>query len=323
MTLPLLRRFPGLARLPRRALGRFPTPIHQAEGLAPGLWIKRDDLSAAPVGGNKVRALEFLFGAVEPGRRLVTVGATGSTHALSTAVYGRLIGARASVGLWAQEANQTAGRVAMRIQSEADAVRSFKTPVGAMAWASWRRATGFTWIPAGATSPLGILGHVNAGLELADQIHGGEVPMPARIVVALGTGGTAAGILLGLRIAGIGSPVIGAQVVSRVVARAGRVVRLANAAARLIERYDASRLPRVDRGMLRIDRDVFGGAYGRELPRGHALARRLGALEGIELDATYTEKALAAAVARCDGAPTVFWLTFDASCLAPPGSGVG
>src|SRR5437762_9578745 len=115
---PLVRRFPALERLSRAALGLFPTPVQEMSALAPGLWFKREDLTADPLGGNKVRALEFLLGGVGIGDRVVTVGAAGSTHALATAVYARRLGARALVFRWPQEMNDAARHVSERIALE-------------------------------------------------------------------------------------------------------------------------------------------------------------------------------------------------------------
>lgn len=70
-------------------LGHFPTPILSLASLAPSFWIKRDDLCADPIGGNKVRALEFLLGGLAEDERVVTVGSAGSTHALTVAAYGK------------------------------------------------------------------------------------------------------------------------------------------------------------------------------------------------------------------------------------------
>ena len=54
----------------RRFLGRFPTPVvNRLRDLSPTLWIKRDDLCGNPMGGNKVRALEFLLGDVKAEER--------------------------------------------------------------------------------------------------------------------------------------------------------------------------------------------------------------------------------------------------------------
>src|SRR5438067_5190271 len=71
---PLFGRFPGLARLPRVELRTGPTPVESLDSVAPDLWIKRDDLTALPLGGNKVRSLEFLLGDIEPGSRIATTG---------------------------------------------------------------------------------------------------------------------------------------------------------------------------------------------------------------------------------------------------------
>ena len=64
----LFERFPQLAaRLPFRSLGNFPTALDRVDGLVSSridLWIKREDQSGTLYGGNKVRKLELLFGAV-------------------------------------------------------------------------------------------------------------------------------------------------------------------------------------------------------------------------------------------------------------------
>jgi YbgC/YbaW family acyl-CoA thioester hydrolase len=187
--IPLVARFPALARVPRVALGCYPTPVVALGTLAPSLWIKRDDLCADPMGGNKARALEFLFGDLEPGERVVTVGSAGSTHALAVAVYAKRLGARAMVGRWRQEMNATAIRVAQLLEESTERAPIFRSPIGAYLWAWRAQRRGARWIPAGGSTPLGILGHVNAGLELVAQIDAGLLPSPDRVVVPLGTGG--------------------------------------------------------------------------------------------------------------------------------------
>src|SRR5918998_6104930 len=85
----LVDHFPALASLPRAGLlGALPTPV-VSSALAPALWLKRDDLTALPIGGNKVRALDFLLGGLTAGEQVLTAGATGSTHALTTVVHAR------------------------------------------------------------------------------------------------------------------------------------------------------------------------------------------------------------------------------------------
>jgi D-cysteine desulfhydrase len=184
----------------------------------------------------------------------------------------------------------------------------------ALAWSWWRSVRGDRAIPPGGTSPLGILGHVNAALELAEQISAGLLPEPRQVVVPLGSGGTAAGLALGFAIAGLSPVIVAARVVPKIVGREGRVVRLANATRALIERHSEARvrgtLPRI-----RVIDGVYGGAYGRPLERAERAARALCDAAGVSLDATYSAKAFSAAVDVADGSPTLFWLTFDSRWL--------
>ena len=100
----MFARYPGLeSRLPFIALGDLPTPVVPLHTLAAaigtrsgaaGLWCKRDDLSSAVYGGNKVRKLEFLLGdALARGcTTILTFGGLGSNHALATAINCRRLG---------------------------------------------------------------------------------------------------------------------------------------------------------------------------------------------------------------------------------------
>jgi 1-aminocyclopropane-1-carboxylate deaminase/D-cysteine desulfhydrase-like pyridoxal-dependent ACC family enzyme len=319
-TIPLVRRFPALAQVPRAEIGRFPTPVQSLPELSPRLWIKRDDRCGHPMGGNKVRALEFLLGGLEEKERIVTVGSAGSTHALAVVTYGKRIGATVGVGRWRQEMNPSAERVSQRIARDVrrDPAPTFRSPVGAYAWALRERLRGAKWIAAGGSAPLGVLGHVNAGLELVEQIDADELPQPKYVVVPLGTGGTMAGLALAFAIAKRDITVIGARVVPRLVGRRARVLRLARRTAALIERWTSERLPRVRPSSLQIVHDVYGGAYGRETAAAHAAGERLHTASNIELDATYSAKAFVLALALAAREPTLFWLTFDSRILAAP-----
>jgi len=297
------------------ALGRFPTPIERVAGLAPHLWIKRDDLCADPIGGNKVRALEFLLGGVANCDILVTVGSAGSTHALAVATYGKRVGARVLVGRWTQVMNPASIIVADRILETASSAPIQKTPIGAYAWAWRRRLRGAHWIPAGGSTPLGILGHVNAGLELVEQLDAGQVEEPTYVVVPLGTGGTAAGLALAFAIARKKIAVVGVRVVPRIIGRAARVHSLADRTARFIERLARAPVPRVQSRSIVVVQDRYGGAYGRETDAGRAAADRLRGASAIALDATYSAKAFSTALDLASREPTVFWLTFDPRIL--------
>jgi D-cysteine desulfhydrase len=309
--------FPALSAIPRVALGRFPTPIVRVAGL-PSLWIKRDDLCADPMGGNKVRALEFLLGGISPGDTIITVGSGGSTHALAAAIYGTRLGARVLVGRWAQEMNAAAVIVADRLSETATEAPVYRTPIGAYAWAWSQRLRGAHWIPAGGSTPLGVLGHVNAGLELVEQIDNSAMEDPTHVVVPLGTGGTAAGLALAFAIARKNIVVIGVRVVPWIVGRAARVHTLADRTARLIERMAHGAVPRVQARSIVVAHDRYGGAYGRETDAARRAAERLRSVSSITLDATYSAKAFSLALDLAVREPTVFWLTFDSRIQSMP-----
>ena len=160
---------------------------------------------------------------------------------------------------------------------------------------------------------MGVLGHVNAALELADQVEAGQLPFPARVVVPLGTGGTAAGMALGFAAAGMRTQVIGARVVPRIATGHARVIHRARATARWVRKTTGVILPNVTSDALRIVHDAYAGAYGRVSALGREAAEIMERATGMRLDATYSAKACASALAlgAREGGPTLFWMTFD------------
>ncbi len=318
---PLLTCFPELWRIPRATLATLPTPIEPLPDAPPegSLWVKRDDLSAEVFGGNKVRALEFLLGAVKRGDTVLTIGGEGSTHVLATAHHAARLGARTQAVRWRHEMSPLSRAVAAHAAGICDVTTTWSI-VGSAARAVWRRARDprLHWIPLGGSSPLGTLGHVNAALELGRQLAARVMPHPARIVVPLGSGGTAAGLALGLAIAGLRIQVVGARIGPRIGANRLRVLALARATARFIERVSGRPVPPLPPDAVRVVHDVYGGAYGRTLPAGERAAEQMKVWRRLALDATYSAKAFAAAIAhhRDTGDPTLFWLTFDGRLLA-------
>lgn len=318
--IPLVRRYPALAHIPRVPLGDYPTPVEslQLPELDAPLWIKRDDLASTALGGNKVRALEFLLAGVQPGDVLLTGGGEGSTHVLATAVHASRLRARVHAVRWRHEMHAVSESVARRSERECAVVETSGSPFAGVLRTLARRMTlDARWIPFGGTSPRGILGHVNAALELADQVERHEMPLPARVVVALGTGGTAAGLALGFAAAGMPTEVIGARVVPRIATGRARVVLRARATARWVRRTTGVDLPRVRRSAVHVVHDAYAGAYGRASPLGTEAAAALERASGMRLDATYSAKAFAIAlrVAREMDGVTLFWSTFDARWL--------
>jgi 1-aminocyclopropane-1-carboxylate deaminase/D-cysteine desulfhydrase-like pyridoxal-dependent ACC family enzyme len=313
---PLLRRYPGLADIPRAAFGTFPTPVESVALPRGTLMIKRDDLSGSAVGGNKVRGLEWLLGDLRPNQRVLTVGPRGSTHGLATALCARQMGAHATVVRWNQRMNDAARRVDARLARTATVFDAIWVSAAYSVAGSLRMLPRVRWIGAGGASPLALLGHANAALELVEQVARRECELPATVFVPLGTGGTAAGLALGFRIAGVSTRVVAVRVVPKSIGRINRILRLARGAARFIERRTGAPIPPVTALDVSIEHAFYGGTYGkplREPPDERPLQ-----FTGIRLDDTYSRKTFAAALAHVAGGGerALFWLTFDGRLLS-------
>jgi D-cysteine desulfhydrase len=316
----LFARFPRLAEsLAYVELGVRETPVEPWVIGDATMLAKRDDLSAPPPGGNKVRALELLLAGLRADQTLLTVGATGSTHALAVAQHGARLGARTTVITWPQETHPVARATAARMEEVADVVHAGSVAEAYVRAAMRRLRGGVHWVPAGGSVPRGALGHVSAALDMAEQLSRGGWHPPDSLVVPLGTGGTAAGLLVGLALAGLPTQVVGVRVVPRVVANRARVLRLARRTHALLGRLADVELPALDPTRLFVDGGAYGGAYGRETPDARAAAEELRMAGGPMLEATYSAKAFSVALARARHSPderVLFWLTFDGRWLA-------
>jgi D-cysteine desulfhydrase len=186
--------------------------------------------------------------------------------------------------------------------------------VWAKAWLSVRGFGGYTpaAFPIGGSDAVGALGWVGGGLEIAAQVARGELPAPDRIYVALGSGGTAAGLLVGLRLAGLASEVVAVRVAPSWLASGWRVRRLASLTLGLLRRHGA---PRVALDGLRLVEDQYGPGYARATTASaDALAVATG--EGLALEPTYTAKAFAALLAE-PGGTRLFVHTANSRPLEP------
>ena len=317
--LPLIGKYPRLAiSLPRVDLHVRETPVERWTVDGVTLLAKRDDLSAPTLGGNKVRALELLLAGLGPDHTLLTVGPSGSTHALAVAHHGLHLGAESEVITWPQETNDVSLATALRMARRARITRA-SSPAEAYLRAAVRRVRGrVRWIPAGGSSPLGTLGHASAALELVAQLERDGLPAPQTIVAPLGSGGTVAGLLVGLALAGLPTRVVGVRVVPSSVGNRWRVMRLARQSRMLLAHLAGESLPELDASRLVIEQEAYGGAYGRESEDARTAAALLRISGGPRLDGTYSAKAFGHALARARRTPddgVLFWLTFDGRWL--------
>lgn len=322
MSIALFRAFPQLAdRIPWLPLGSYPTPIERIELGRADRYIKRDDLSAKPYGGNKVRKLEFLLAAARArgARRLITVGAAGSHHALATTIYGKQLGFEVSLVLFPQPLTDHVREILLldaAYGAELRYTRRMEMIPAALFVATMKyRRENAVVIPAGGSDAVGTLGYVNAALELVEQVNSGSVPRPQTIVVAAGTLGTAAGLALGFAIAEFPIHILAVRITSRIVTNERVLMRLIAGAedimrrAGLIGAYAGRAFASVE-----LKHEHIGRGYGLATDAAAEATLTFRKL-GIHLDTTYTAKAAAGLLAEAEAArgPVLFWHTLSAA----------
>jgi 1-aminocyclopropane-1-carboxylate deaminase/D-cysteine desulfhydrase-like pyridoxal-dependent ACC family enzyme len=286
----------------------LPTPLEKIGSL----WVKRDDQSDAHYGGNKVRKLHYLLAQAKAKRatRLLTVGAAGSHHVLATVVHGKRAGFEVDAVLVPQIRTDHASRnlrAAVSLGLRVVPAANYLSAAAQLAWL--RRDPSTYYIPLGGSSVQGSRGYVDAAVELAEQVEGRT--SPSAIVVATGSGGTAAGLAVGVVKAGLAAQVFGVAV-SRPTAVLGwmvkRLIRQLSREVGVDTALALSRFSLVD--------SAVGAGYGASTEQG-IMASKWGAENGLMLDPTYTAKACSHASAMQNtGTPAadrvLYWHTLSA-----------
>ena len=319
----LHERFPQTQEtLPRLRICRLPTPVRPAPGLGDDVWLKDDALTAEPWGGNKPRKLEWILADVKArGRRTVlTFGGIGTNHGLATALYARREGIECVLALVEQPRTDEVERQLARLRVAATRVyltrngrlTALVAPAILLRHTQLRPPRLPYILPPGGSSPMGALGFVEAALELAAQVDAGELPEPAAVYLALGSGGSAAGLAAGFALAGMRTRVDAVLVNDMLRLSQASVLRLARKTLRLLAKHgaDVGRVE-VTPDRVRVIEGFMGAGYGYATPEAERARAQAAAAEDLALEPVYTSKALAALRAeagRRDG-PVVFWNT--------------
>ena len=337
----LFRHFPGLRKkLAWVRLGHWPTPVQPLPGL-PGVpvpvHVKREDLSSPRYGGNKVRTLEAIMGlALETGaRRIWATGALGSNHATATALHAAHVGLEPALALFPQPETAVArANLAAMLTAEPPCQPIRHAVELPLVMARLRRREHSSYVmPPGGAIPRGTLGAMSAALELAEQVAAGECPPPSRIVLAVGSTCTTAGLLVGVHLARAldiafrapSSPprVTAVRVTPWPITSAAMIARLAYQASRYVARLTGVAPPTLAqlRATLSVDRRFLGGGYGRPTLDGLRAQKAFRDSGGPPLDFVYSAKSGAALldIARHHSSgPLLFWATKSSAPLPQP-----
>lgn len=292
-----------LEALPRRRYTPSPTPIQKLGRLSehlggPEIWIKRDDLTGLAGGGNKTRKLEFLVAdALNQGAdTLVTVGAVQSNHCrltLAAAAHEglkcRLVLEQRVAGSYRKEASgnnflfELLGAETITVIDGGSDLSAAMNAEAEKLKAQGRK--GYV-IPGGGSNALGAMGYVVCAREILNQSM--EMGLAfTDFVVASGSAGTHAGLLVGFNAANAGVPLTGINVRRPRAEQEGNVHKLA------VEAAAFAGLPAPAReGVVALDEWV-GPGYSIPTDEMVEAVQLFARLEGVLLDPVYTGKAAA------------------------------
>lgn len=309
---------PAVDLPPRETLAALPTPLMPAPRLAAALqvrslYVKRDDLTGFAMAGNKARPLEFLIAAARAERAdvLLTGGTAGSNFCAAAAaaatwadlgcelvIAGHPQAGRAHPNL--ELARAFGARLHWTGDSDRTSVDIAIPHLASQLEDSGRRVYP---LPRGGATALGAAGYAIAAWELDAQL--AELGIQAcQMVVAVGSGGTMAGLLAGGAALGGRLRVTGASVSRPPAEAAGRALTLARQCARLLG------LPIARSSEINLV-DARGPGHARPSEAGLRAGQLALRTAGLVLDPVYTAKALGAvpAAAADTADPVVFWHT--------------
>ena len=295
----VIKRITG--QIPRHVLAHYPTPLMRANRLTKTLggtelWFKRDDLISFGLGGNKIRGLEVMLAdaLAQNTDCLITGAGVQSNHVRATAAVAAHAGMHCTAVYWGKPPATVDGNyrvtkmlnAGIRFTGDDDSAL-VDTHIHQVA--AELREQGYRpyEIPRGGACPMGVLGHVLAVFELHQQCLAQGME-PDTILLAVGSGGTYAGWLLGIKLLNLPWK-LECYTVSREPEQVSQqIADLATEAAALLK---------LDWTFKAADASVLGGfigqGYGIPSPEAAEAIKLIGRLEGILLDPVYTGKAMA------------------------------
>ena len=295
-----------LERFPRVRMAHLPSAVEPLKNLSsylggPRIFVKRDDQIGLGIGGNKTRKLEFLLGdAMAQGKsKVVTFGGLQSNHARQTAAAARKVGLEPILFLFGEDPGVYPGNLLLDLLAGAtihftpmetgtERLEEAIERMRQMALSFPDVSEDDTYIiPVGGGSPVGLLGYVNAALEIQRQADAMGLRFDY-VVVAAGTGGTLSGLMAGFRVLGSPTRVVWIDVGALWIDFRDSVAAVATRTARLVDPDVAFTSAEVI-----LYTDYVGKGYAIPSDAGVEAIKLLARHEGIFVDPVYTGKAMA------------------------------
>ena len=278
-------------------------------------WIKDDGRCSEIYGGNKVRKLEYLLARAQQHQKgaLVVHGDVESHTVQACGMLGRRAGFEVHAVVFPYGGQSFDSPELAKLREMGVHIHRRSTMLATILhahWVGWRMK-GFV-VPLGASTPVATLGHVRAALELVEQVRAGLLPQPRRICIPFATGGSVAGLMIGLAVAGATTRVVAVQTVETIIANRRRLERLVKNTLSLLDLGEGS-LARCLDELEMIDAHQLGRGY-RDVPSATTAAISIAAKCELRLDPAFSGKAFAAlldALPQFPNGELLFWNTHD------------
>ena len=284
------------------ALANLPTKIEKLERLSTefgtNIYLKRDDHTGSEISGNKVRKLEYLAKDAQDNgyNLLITCGGIQSNHCRATVAVATKLGMKSAVLLRISEQPPVVGNYFLDKLMGADVKfctrPEYSNSRGEImeAMAEEYRKQGYKpyVIPEGASNELGTLGYYNCMNEIVEQEKELGITFDT-VVVATGSGGTAAGLYLANELHGYGKRVVSMAVCDDIAYFTEIIDRISNGAKAYLPEYKDAQLKKENIEV--IDKYV-GLGYAISRPEELEFIKHVARTEAVILDPVYTGKAM-------------------------------
>ena len=276
-------------------LAHLPTPLEKLKYRSKNFLIKRDDYTGLDFSGNKIRKLEYLLYRAKKRRAeiIFTCGGEQSNHCRATVSAAAKIGMKTKLFLWGDDSKNTEGNLFLDKMYGAEIsflnkknYNGVNNIMGEECASLFKKGKRVYVIPEGGSTVLGIWGYISFINELSEQV---DLTKVNGILSASGSGGTAAGMLVGAALNKLNIKIYAVNVLYSKEELRKKIMFLAEG---VIEEYNLNCT--LDESNLVIIDGYSNEGYKNINDNKVKLVTSLSKETGILLDPTYTGKAFTA-----------------------------
>lgn len=291
-----------IARLPRVALGHFPTPLEFCPRLSdavggPRIFIKRDDCTGLALGGNKTRQLEFTIGRGLDEGADVLIGGAGSqsNHCRQLSAAAAKVGVDCAVALVKDHKSaDPRGNMLLddllgaRVELVEVETQELLDDAKARLVARYEKEGRKPFVVMRSENrPYGAMGYALATIEIAEQMD--AIGEKADVIVACSGSCTQPGMIFGNKVMGLKARILGVTPILWSYDLSDAFLGMLSTMAGLLDLEVVFTRDEI------WNSDAYIGpkGYGYCSKEGNEALRLMARTEGILLDPIYTGKALA------------------------------